>query len=111
LTLVLPGDTYVLNPYLNDLFFLQSDKNPLKNPCFAHLFAFLYIEFYGSAEITGEAGGSSTSLVAVFLRQTPPFATVFAPLQNRVQKQQVFVFNVAALNRQQAGYFSKISFR
>jgi hypothetical protein len=63
-------------------FFCKAVKTRSKTPCFARRL-FVY-----------------RVPVAVFFRQAPPFAPVFAPLQNRVQKQQVFMFDVTALNRQ-----------
>jgi hypothetical protein len=47
--------------------FCKATKTRSKTPCFAHLFAFLYIEFYGSVEITDEVGGFSASIVFVLL--------------------------------------------
>jgi hypothetical protein len=44
--------------------FCKATKPRSTPPYFAYLFAFLYIEFYGSAEITDEAGDFSAEPAA-----------------------------------------------
>lgn len=80
--------------------FCKAMKTRSKTPLFAHLFAFCPSVRFFVYRVP----------FAVFLRQAPPLATILGNIQNRVQKCQVFIYHVAALNRQQSGYYCNFFF-